>query len=153
MAYYCPSQNRKDSQSLAYNGPDNLWEGYKLSPPEGVRSSYLARLFEVKTSSGTVVMPAGTPTTEDGWKLRDWLLPACSRKVIYSDFTGVDGFRGGGIVQGYIWAPHRRQGFNRLFGDGSVLWAKPNIVSRKLTSVAPTDQQMVKYWKELDRRR
>ncbi len=48
-------------------------------------------------------------------------MPNYSNKVIYSDFIGVDAWPGRGRFQRQISNPHRSRGYNRLFGDGSVL--------------------------------
>ena len=89
-------------------------------------------------------MPSGTPT--------DWAIGKIVReveeltknvkytdyteKVIYSDFIGVDEFQGGGIIKGWILAPHKGQGYNRLFGDTSVRWTRPGPLTRQIDGEA-----------------
>ena len=137
--YYCVTQNRAAHASLSFNGPDNKWDGDLL------RSSYPARLVEVPMRR--------SPNTREPMRaneLANWKLPDYARKVIYSDFIGVDGFKGGGIIVGYLYAPHKGQGFNRLFGDSSVQWGKPGRLTSKISDRAPSAEMQVNYYKELD---
>ncbi|MBP7935859.1 MAG: prepilin-type N-terminal cleavage/methylation domain-containing protein [Phycisphaerae bacterium] len=153
--FYCSGQSPGDCASLVYNGPDNTWysdAGWAaLESKVPVRSSYPARLIEVPKANSQIgsstqmePMPAGVLT---GWKIGRY-----SNKVIYSDFTGVNKFKGGGIVEGLVSSPHARKGFNRLFSDSAVRWAKPDLVDRlrPITSEAPTPEEHVAYYKLLD---
>jgi hypothetical protein len=133
MAYYCASQETMGNASLTYNGPDNPWDGPKY------RSSYPARLIEVDGKP----MPASTKTN---WNTIEY----GGDRVVYSDFLGVDGFQGGGIIVGVLRAPHRARGYNRLFGEGSVRWAEPGPLTSQIDEEAPTDEEHVQYYKELD---
>lgn len=153
--FYCSGQSPADSASLTYDGPDNRWysdNGWAaLESKVPVRSSYPARLIEVEKANAqigatkqTEPMPAGLLT---GWKIGRY-----SHKVIYSDFTGVNKFKGGGIVEGLVSSPHDRKGFNRLFSDSAVRWVKPDLINRlrPITSEAPTPEEHVAYYKLLD---
>jgi len=152
--FYCPTQNREDSAGIAYDSPDNPWAGFTLEPPKPVRSSYLARLIEVPVENvqigSTKTMEPMPPGKKTDWKIADY-----NQKAIYSDFTGTNGYQGGGIVVGHIWMPHRRRGFNKLYGDTAVLWGKPGLLEeyRPIDATAPTAEEMVEYWKLLDRGR
>lgn len=152
--FYCPTQNREDSASLSYNSDDNPWAGPTFTPPEAVRSSYLARLVEVPKTTTQIGSTKKTEPMPAG-KFIDWKVEKYNQKAIYSDFTGTNGFQGGGIIIGYIWMPHRSRGFNKLYGDSSVLWGKPDLLEeyRPITGQAPTPEEMVEYWKLLDRGR
>ena len=41
-------------------------------------------------------------------------------------------------------------GYNRLFGDGSVRWAKPGPLTRQVTAAAPSPVRQMQYYQELD---
>lgn len=160
--FYCPSQSRDGYSFLGYDSIENPWSGQFDIPPEKVRSSYLARLIEVdyppdypkRGQGGLQPMKAGVENYDDGygeWKIQDYW-----NKAIYSDFTGVHGYRNDTTVEfTEIWMPHNRRGFNRLFGDGSVLWGTEQtlIKSRLPSENQPSPEQMVLWWKELDRGR
>ncbi|MEP0843942.1 MAG: type II secretion system protein [Phycisphaerae bacterium] len=153
--FYCTGQNSFESASLAFNGPDNRWYSEKewlaLSPRPQLRSSYPARLIEIPGGTqigGTtsmVPMPAGEVT--------HWKLGRFHKNVIYADFTGVIGYQGGGIETGFVSSPHNKKGFNRLFANGAVRWAFPDLVNRlrPLGPTAPTPVEQVAYYKLLDR--
>jgi prepilin-type N-terminal cleavage/methylation domain-containing protein len=129
-AYYCASRERKRGEVLAFDAPDNKWDG------ETVRSSFPARLLLVN----------GQPMVSVGeWRLKDY-----ANKVLYSDFVGVDGFQGGGIVEFHIYAAHNGEGFNRLFGDGSVRWARPGPLTSRIGPIAAPPSRQVKFFEELD---
>jgi len=155
-AFYCAGQHHVFSQSLTFDGPDNKWysdqQWAAISPKVPVRSAFPARLIEIRVENQQIggspsykPMPAGELT---GWQHRKY-----AQKVIYSDFTGVINFRGGGIVEGLVSSPHSTTGYNRLFGDASVRWARPDqiVKYRPLTEEAPTPEEMVAYYKILDR--
>ena len=132
-AFYCTSQERMDNASLTHDGPDNAWDGPKF------RSSYPARLIEVDGAP----MPSGTKT--------DWnTIQYGQSRVVFSDFLGVDGFQGGGIIVGTLWAPHRGRGYNRLFGEGSARWCEPGPLTSQVDATAPTPEEHVAYYEELD---
>ncbi len=172
-AFYCPGQHASHSASLAFNGPDNKWywesEWEALNPKVQLRCSYPARLIEVMAANAQIgagartdPMPAGVITY---WRLGRYtetmlnanparlITTSLAQKVIYSDFTGVDQFKGGGIDVGYVSAPHQGKGYMRLFGDGSVRWARPDLLKalRPITSVAPKPEEQAAYYKVLDR--
>lgn len=130
-SFYCLSGEARPNEVLAYNGPGNEWTN------STVRSSYPARTAVVNTGSGY------TPVTE--WKLLNYVT-----NVIYSDFVGVANYQGGGIEAGYIYPVHDGKGYNRLFGDSSVRWARPGPETRKVSSATPSIVQQVNYYLELD---
>jgi len=153
--FYCSGQSPGDSASLIFNGPDNQWYSdsawVALESKVPVRSSYPARLIEVPkenvqigADSNMEPMPAGVLT---GWKIGKY-----SHKVIYSDFTGVHQFKGGGIVEGLVSSPHAKKGFNRLYSDGAARWVRIDLINRlrPITSEAPTAAEHVAYYKLLD---
>lgn len=130
-AFYCPSRRLKNSEVLGFHVGNNRWEDIQ------VRSSYPARLLKVDG------VPMGSGPAF-------WKLVAYDQKVIYSDFVGVDGFQGGGIVNATIYAPHEGAGYNRLFGDGSVRWTTPGpLTSRVGPNPAPPARQIM-FFEELD---
>lgn len=79
------------------------------------------------------------------WKLLNYVT-----NVIYSDFVGVSDYQGGGIEAGYIYPVHNGKGYNRLFGDSSVRWAKPGPLTKQVSSTTPSIVQQVNYYLELD---
>jgi prepilin-type N-terminal cleavage/methylation domain-containing protein len=129
--YYCLSRKARPGEVLAYDGPGNAWSNVS------VRISYPAR-FPEKDGQ-----PVTTSTHE--WKLRDY-----ATKVIYSDFVGVVGFQGGGIADGFIYPVHDGQGYNRLFGDSSVRWTRPGLLTGRITSATPSDARQMLHFQELD---
>ncbi|HOX01080.1 MAG TPA: type II secretion system protein [Candidatus Paceibacterota bacterium] len=130
MSYYCASRVRRPGEVLAYNAPDNEWDG------PIVRSSYPARLLEID----------GQPMESTG----EWKLPQYVRKVVYSDFVGVMGYQGGGITQFHIYLPHDGAGYNRLFGDGSVRWTRPGPLTSRISETAAPPSRQIKFYEELD---
>jgi hypothetical protein len=81
-----------------------------------------------------------------------WTLPNHSNKVIYSDFIGVDRWEGRGRLPNGLSAPHDSQGYNRLFGDGSVLWAAGGRLDalRPVGPAEPTLVELMEYYRLLD---
>ncbi|MBA4149537.1 MAG: type II secretion system protein [Verrucomicrobia bacterium] len=127
-SFYCLSGDARADEALAYNSPANQWEG------TGVRISYPARTFIV----------SGVLATE--WKTKDF-----ATNVVYSDFIGVKNFSGGGIGDtGTIYPVHGDEGYNRLFGDGSVRWARPGPETLKVSTSVPSAVQQSKFYIELD---
>jgi hypothetical protein len=100
-----------------------------------VRVSYPARL----------VHPTASPAP---WRLSEY-----TGKVIYSDFVGVKNFQGGGIEEGYIYPVHNDQGYNRLFGDGSVSWTQPGPLTKLVSPSVPSPLRQTQYYEELDQLR
>jgi prepilin-type N-terminal cleavage/methylation domain-containing protein len=130
--YYCLSRTARPGEVLAYNGPGNYWSN------ASVRVSYPARIQ--MRDDGTV----NTSGTAE-WKAKDF-----TAKVIYSDFVGVVGFQGGGITDGHIYPVHDGQGYNRLFGDGSVRWTRPGMLTSRITAATPSDARQLLHFQELD---
>lgn len=155
--FYCTGQSRVENASLTFNGPDNQWYSDKeyaaLSPPKPqVRCSYPARLIEVLSSGSQIggsqqwnPMPAG--------QLVPWKVQRFSKHVIYSDFTGVSGYQGGGIEMGMVSSPHEKKGFNVLFANAAARWVRWDVANklRPITADAPTPEEQVAYYKALDR--
>ncbi len=129
--FYCMSRKARQGEVLAYNGPENEWTN------ASVRISYPARFPE---KDG---LPVTASTAE--WKTRDY-----ATKVIYSDFVGVVGYQGGGIANAFIYPVHDGQGYNRLFGDGSVRWTRPGPLTSKITAAVPSPLRQMQYFQELD---
>lgn len=129
--FYCMSRDRRPNEVLAYDGPDNQWGS------ASVRSSYPARYVEVdgKPVTGTTV---------------EWKAHKHATKVIYSDFVGVVGYQGGEIRNGRIYPVHDGEGYNRLFGDGSVRWTRPGTLTSRISANPPSPVRMVQYYLELD---
>ena len=131
QSYYCAARDRSPGEVLAYDAQNNRWND------PSVRSSYSARFLADET---------GRPVGDGPWRLRDY-----TTKVLYSDFVGVDGYQGGGITTATILAAHQGRGYNRLFGDSSVLWTPPGPLTSRIGRSAPPPARMVSYWEELDR--
>lgn len=131
QSFYCIARDRKYDEVLGFDVPNNKWEGPM------VRSSYPMRFLE---EDGAPMGPGSA-----AWKLSDY-----TSKVILSDFVGVRDFKGGGITQGLIMAPHNGRGYNRLFGDSSVRWTRPGPVTSKVGPNAPPPGRMLLYYEELD---
>jgi prepilin-type N-terminal cleavage/methylation domain-containing protein len=155
--FYCSGQSKVESASLTYNGPDNQWYSEKEyaalpTPKPAVRSSYPARLIEVDVPN-TQIGAAPTQVPMPAGQLTGWKHPRFARKVLYSDFTGVSEWEGGGIEQGFVSSPHNRKGHNSLVGNGAVRWSRiePLNVLRPINGVDPTPQEQVAYYKVLDR--
>ncbi len=129
-SFYCLSRTARANEVLAFNGPENEWTN------ANVRCSYPARLPDADG------VPASSPAE---WKAGDY-----ARKVIYSDFVGVVGYQGGGINNGFIYPVHDGNGYNRLFGDGSVRWTRPGPLTSKITATAPSPVMQMRYFQELD---
>ncbi len=82
-----------------------------------------------------------------------WTVHNYENKVIYTDFVGVDGWVGRDRFAGtVIRAAHDGRGVNRLFGDGSALWAEASrlLQQRQVNAIEPTPQEMSAYYKLLD---
>jgi prepilin-type N-terminal cleavage/methylation domain-containing protein len=135
---YCPGQPDTDLNYVGFNTKPNPWD---WPDAERIRSSYTARLWKINVGSS---------------KLESWYLIDHASKVIYSDFIGVDGFS---AADGFVVAPHDAQGYNRLFGDGSVSWAPyepftntahPEVLI-PLGATAQTDPRQYDFWRLLDR--
>jgi type II secretory pathway pseudopilin PulG len=158
-AFYCPGQEATESASLCYNGLDNTWVSQAqylgMSATEQksvrVRSSYPARLITIPKANTQI---GGTSDEEPmpASKLTGWKQEKYYQKVIYSDFTGVQNYTGGGIQEGFVSSPHGKKGFYRLLGDTSAHWVDVRPVERfrKLTDKAPTADEQVEYYKQLD---
>jgi type II secretory pathway pseudopilin PulG len=129
--FYCLSGAARTDEVLAYNGPQNAWSN------NTVRSSYPVR-YALENVGGLNAV-----VTE--WKLHNYIT-----NVIYSDFVGVADYQGGGIDVGYIYPVHQGQGYNRLFGDSHVRWARPGPLTKRVSSAAPSPAQQVNYYQELD---
>lgn len=159
LIYYCPGQDTYRSASLLYDGPDNPWisearfSALPVAQRSGIRlrSSFPARLIEVGDSGQVGGAPRYEPLPAG--KLGGWLHRKYYNKVVYSDFTGVRDWKGGGIEEGFVSAPHDYKGVNRLFGDTSVRWARIAVLERirPISDVAPTPVEMLLYYRELDR--
>ncbi|HUT56613.1 MAG TPA: type II secretion system protein [Phycisphaerae bacterium] len=145
--FYCPSQNASRSPCLAFDSPENHWrwgqaqsgaknpgrqgEGGKMGP----NASFAAR----HRRHGDIMMPR-------------WTVLNHSNMVIYTDFIGVDDWPGRGRFGKGLRAPHGSAGYNRLFGDGSALWASAGPVNalRPVSAAEPTAEELTKYFDLLD---
>lgn len=154
-ALYCPSQDVERSPDIAFDSPQNRWRwrsgagagpgagpgpggpgpGPGPSEPAGPNASFAARF---RSDAGGV---------EPAWTMLNY-----SNKVIYSDFVGVDDWPGRGRFTGPLRAPHDSRGYNRLFGDGSVLWADSSTLNarRPVGPAEPTLSEMRDYFDWLD---
>lgn len=150
-AFYCPAQPADRSPDIAYDSLHNPW-AWRRGPgepqpwgpapgpggpptPAGPNASYATR------SRG----PAGAAGAA-------WTELNYSNKVIYSDFIGVDDWPGGGRLAHGLRAPHDGEGYNRLFGDGSVLWATSERIHavRPVGPMEPTPHELLEYYELLD---
>jgi len=153
--FYCPSQNDNTSPSIAYDTPENRLlddapggasgglgggraGGDGPQAPglrSGVNSSYTVRFRKLGGGSAPV-----------------WNNTNHTNKVVYSDFIGVNDWPGRGRFAKRIYSPHDGRGYNRLFGDGFVLWADANPVNdqRPLSRAEPTADEMYQYFLLLD---
>ena len=129
--FYCLSRIHRRDEVLAYDAEGNEWDQTSM------RCSYPARLVE----------KGGVPVTTSPieWRAQDH-----AEKVIYSDFVGVVGYQGGGIEVGRIYEVHDGNGYNRLFGDGSVRWTKPGPLISRITANPPSIVRQMQYYQELD---
>ena len=59
-------------------------------------------------------------------------------------------YQGGGINSGFSYPVHDGNGYNRLFGDGSVRWTRPGPLTSKITATAPSPVMQMRYFQELD---
>jgi prepilin-type N-terminal cleavage/methylation domain-containing protein len=131
LSFYCLSGKARPDEVLAYNGPQNEWTN------TSVRCSFPARTSLQNDGTGYTVV------TE--WKLQNYLT-----NVLYSDFVGVADYQGGGVDVGYIYPVHNGKGYNRLFADMSVRWAKPGPLTKQVSSATPSIVQQVNFYQELD---
>ena len=136
---YCPGQPGFDLNYLAFDTVPNPWD---WPTSERIRSSYTARFWKPDLGADN--------------KLEAWHLIDQANQVIYSDFIGVDNYT---TADGVVVAPHESEGYNRLYGDGSVSWAPyepfTNTANAEvlmpLGAVAQSGQQQHDYWRLLDR--
>ncbi|MCC6680241.1 MAG: type II secretion system protein [Phycisphaeraceae bacterium] len=148
---YCPSQTDTQSPSIAYDAPANRWrdagtaggprsgggrgpgepDNGHSGPRSGVNASYTVRL----NNPGDV-------------QAASWNIINFTNKVIYSDFIGVDGWPGRGRFVDQINSPHESRGYNRLFGDSSVIWtdAAPLNGLRPINDVEPSPEELNQYY-------
>ncbi len=147
-SFYCPSHDADHTPSLAHDAPGNRWHGpppwahghgppipATPGPPERMNSSFAARCR----------YQAGRPAPR-------WMLINHANKVIYTDFIGVDGWRGSGPFSETVLAPHAGKGYNRLYGEGSVSWVDTADVEadRPIDAEAPTAAELRDYFQRLD---
>ena len=128
-AFYCLSGESRANEVLAFNGPGNEWTNASM------RCSYPAR-YATEVQNGLTAI-----VTE--WKASNYVT-----NVIYSDFVGVSDYQGGGIEVGYIYPVHYGKGYNRMFGDSSVRWARPGPYTRQVSSATPSPLQQVNCYHE-----
>jgi prepilin-type N-terminal cleavage/methylation domain-containing protein len=159
LVFYCTGQDTSKSACLVYNSPDNRWvadatfAGMTSNEKSAVkvRASYMARpsMMEKNAQIGAkpkeVLIPAGQVV---GWRQDQYY-----QKVLYSDFLGVHGFFNTAVDTTLINSPHDRKGYYRLFGDTSARWKHATLLEklRKINEKAPSEDEMISYWKELDR--
>ena len=132
---YCPTQDESRSPAIAFDSAANRW----AAADAGIRtinSSYAARARGFQVDS-----------------LPRWTMANYTNKVVYSDFTGVDKWQSNtGRLRGMIRAPHKSKGYNRLFGEGSVVWLGARAVEehRPVVLAAPTDKELNEYYRLFD---
>lgn len=133
--FYCVTQTDATSPSLAYNSKANPWNHGKGKKATGLSSSFATRSRDYA--------PDGLPR---------WTLQNYENKVIYTDFTAVDNWKGHGRLTGTIRAPHSGEGVNRLFGDGAVFWAGDARIQqqRPINSKEPNKKDLAEYYQLLD---
>jgi len=155
--FYCPTQTRRTSPCLAFDTPENGWKGQRNPSGgggggggpggggsggggPGVGAMGMNSSFAARSRADAA---AGLPA---------WTLPNYINKVIYSDFLGVDDWPGRGRFAKRLCAPHNAQGYNRLFGDGSVAWAPAAKVNtlRPVGEQTPTAHELRAYYQLLD---
>ena len=155
--FYCPTQTEETSPSIAYNSSANKWNWKKDKDNGGGggRGRFSFSMAGVKldeVNAGLNSSFAARSREHNKWSLPRWTLLNYGNKVIYSDFVGIDGWPGGGRFQTPIRAPHQSVGCNRLFGDGSVLWADAADINigRKVGRNTPNARQLYEYYLLLD---
>jgi hypothetical protein len=81
-----------------------------------------------------------------------WNVYNFTNKVIYSDFIGVNNWPGRGRFTQRICSPHQGDGYNRLFGDGSVTWVNAAALeaTRPINEIEPTSDELKQYFLSLD---
>ena len=132
--FYCPTQNKSTSPSIARDTPQNRWRPRGAALGE-MNSSYTVRSREYQTHT-----------------LGPWTWDNYRERVIYSDFIGVDNWPATGRLSGTLRAPHDSDGYNLLFGRGSVTWVDSDALHarRRVDRNLPTDKDLYEYYKFLD---
>ena len=149
--FYCPTQTEETSPSIAYNSSANTWKWKKdKEKDKGLFKPMRSKLTQVQAGLNSSFAARSREYNE--WSRPRWTLLNYGNKVIYSDFIGVDDWPGGGRFRTPVRAPHQSQGCNRLFGDGSVLWADVDDINtvRKVGRSAPNAKQLHEYYLLLD---
>ena len=156
--YYCVSQTKDRSPDIAMTGPRNKWDDLLETSPGGGGSGnqgtagHARRALRAPSHGASSSYTARPRGFEAGSHLR-WTILNFNNKVIYSDFIGVDGWTGRGRFEhGSLSAPHRSQGYNSLFGDGSVCWvdAEPLNAGREIDAAEPDWEHLNDYYELLD---
>ncbi|MCE5327181.1 MAG: DUF1559 domain-containing protein [Planctomycetaceae bacterium] len=147
-SFYCPSQDADTSPCLAYNSPENRWQmASSTSAPAASRGASGASA-PAQTGLWQNSSYAARFRKSADAQIPSWTLLNHNNKVIYSDFIGVDDWAGRGRFTSRIRAAHSSAGYNRLFGDGVVLWTPSSQLDelRPITAVEPTADELARYW-------
>ena len=149
-SFYCPTQDRESSPSIAMGVQDAKWqeESVALSPDHVDAAAQKIRLPQPGANSS--YPPRSREFEPD--RLPRWTMLNYANKIIYSDFIGVDEWPATGRFSGVLNAPHDGKGCNRLFGDGSVSWAgaKPVNDYRQVGLNVPSTKDLKDYYELLD---
>jgi prepilin-type N-terminal cleavage/methylation domain-containing protein len=160
--FYCPSQDENTSPSIGHDTKANHWGQNKntASAPTAVLALGGPRLAgDEPSGKGPQPRPGVNASFPARARLKDtgkppprWTTLNYGNKVIYSDFIGVDNWPGQGRFKVRLQAPHNSEGCNRLFGDGSALWAdmKQLHALRPVNQHAPSKQELHAYYDLLD---
>jgi prepilin-type N-terminal cleavage/methylation domain-containing protein len=143
--FYCVTQGFMEMSALRFDGPANLWpwDGDTWILPDNrarLRSSYYARYLP---ESGNQTMTA--------WKHREY-----SNNVIYTCFSTVDEWAGGGVPEGnaVVSFPHYGEQSNALFGDGAVHSQERSQIEdeagRPVTELRPSGPELEIYYRVMD---
>jgi type II secretory pathway pseudopilin PulG len=132
--FYCETGRNGWSPDIAFDSPFNNWNNGDGPPGSWLSAGYSARF------------------QEDRQAHRHRQVDHFNNKVMYSEFLGVDGWEGGGRFSGPIFAPHRGEGYNLLFGDGGVQWVQATAINslRSVGKDMPGRDAMRDYYLLLD---
>ncbi len=150
--FYCPAQPADRSPDIAYDSPHNQWRWQWQMPSPPSPGPGKGEPEPSPAQAGPNSSYATRSRGPEGPAVAAWTTLNHSNKVVYGDFLGVDDWSGRGRLPHGLLAPHDSQGYNRLFGDGSVLWAASEGIDalRPVGPDEPTPLELLEYYKLLD---
>ncbi len=135
--FYCPTQTADTSPAIAHDSPQNPWRVHGMGANEARRVAPVGL-----NASFTTRARAGAR-----WSLRNF-----NNKVLYTDFIGVRRWDDSNRFPGGLRQPHKGEGFNRLYGDGSNHWLSFDTIdqAQAVTNAAPNEMDMREYFNQMD---